>query len=311
MAMLRRNVLIFHSGALGDFVLSWPVGLALGRLFPQSRIFYVTQKGKGELAEKVLRLESTDVELGWHHLFGDAGNLPEACRNRLVSAHSVVSFVADSGDAWTQALASIAPDVDLITLNARVPSGGKQHASFHMLEALSPHPTVKAAVQQMLSSIAANGILAGRSSTRGGPIIIHPGSGAVEKCWPVAKFIELAGRIKRQGRECKFILGEVELERWPREVISRLESAAKVIRPQSYLALLAELAGASAFVGNDSGPGHLAGIIGLPTLSLFGPSDPAVWRPLGPQVAVLRHQPLGDLSVEVVEKALEQVTGRI
>ena len=67
--MLRRNVLIFHSGALGDFILTWPLALALGRLFPQSRVFYVTARQKGLLAERVLRVESVDVETGWHHLF--------------------------------------------------------------------------------------------------------------------------------------------------------------------------------------------------------------------------------------------------
>src|SRR5438067_1389585 len=54
--MLRRNVLIFHSGAMGDFILTWPLALALGRLFPQSRIFYVTHRQKGLLAERVLRV---------------------------------------------------------------------------------------------------------------------------------------------------------------------------------------------------------------------------------------------------------------
>ena len=73
----RRNVLVFHSGALGDFVLTWPLAVALGRLFPQSRVFYVTQRQKGLLAERVLRVESVDGEGGWHHLFSESPNLPE------------------------------------------------------------------------------------------------------------------------------------------------------------------------------------------------------------------------------------------
>src|SRR3982074_1768604 len=64
--LARRNVLIFHLGALGDFLLTWPVALALGRLHPQSRIFYVTHAGKGRLAEQVLRIEAADIESGWH-----------------------------------------------------------------------------------------------------------------------------------------------------------------------------------------------------------------------------------------------------
>src|SRR5262245_1628727 len=67
--VLRRNVLILHTGALGDFVLAWPLILALGRLHPQSRIICVTHASKGVLAEAALRVESADIEHGWHGLF--------------------------------------------------------------------------------------------------------------------------------------------------------------------------------------------------------------------------------------------------
>ena len=86
--MLRRNILIFHQAALGDFVVSWPLALALGRLFPQSRIMYVTAGQKGKLAEKAIRTESIDVENGWHHLHGDAPSLPEPARKTLGNAQS-------------------------------------------------------------------------------------------------------------------------------------------------------------------------------------------------------------------------------
>ncbi|HWP39838.1 MAG TPA: hypothetical protein VNL70_02845, partial [Tepidisphaeraceae bacterium] len=63
--MLRRNVLIFHQAALGDFVVTWPIAMALSRIWPQSRIIYVTHGQKGALAERVLRVERADAEAGW------------------------------------------------------------------------------------------------------------------------------------------------------------------------------------------------------------------------------------------------------
>src|SRR5215212_3683324 len=90
----RRNILIFHLGALGDFVLTWPLALGLARLYPQSRIIYVTHSQKGKLAEKVLRIESTDIEAGWHHLFGTPSELPAGQRKMLEGAHSVFSFIS-------------------------------------------------------------------------------------------------------------------------------------------------------------------------------------------------------------------------
>src|SRR4051812_18832705 len=117
---LRRNILIFHLGALGDFVVTWPLALALGRLHPQSRIFYVAAGQKGKLAEKALRTESTDIESGWHHLFGgDLSAMPEAARKQLENAHSVYSFIAAPGDAWSNTVRALAPETQLVHLAPR------------------------------------------------------------------------------------------------------------------------------------------------------------------------------------------------
>jgi ADP-heptose:LPS heptosyltransferase len=45
---------------------------------------------------------------------------------------------------------------------------------------------------------------------------------------------------------------------------------------------------AGLYVGNDSGVSHLAAAAGAPTLALFGPTDPAVWAPVGPAVETVR-----------------------
>ncbi|HZZ41315.1 MAG TPA: hypothetical protein VFE58_00120, partial [Tepidisphaeraceae bacterium] len=99
---IRRNVLIFHSGALGDFVLSWPMAIAVGRVHAQSRVFYVAASEKGKLAERVLGVESRDVEGGWGHLFGDIEKLPEGVRKILAGARLVVNFVAEEKSQWVE-----------------------------------------------------------------------------------------------------------------------------------------------------------------------------------------------------------------
>jgi heptosyltransferase III len=280
--MLPRNILIFHAGALGDFVQTWPLGLALGRLYPQSRVIFVTQRQKGLLAEKATRLEFMDVESGWHHLFGDAANLPETCRNKLISAHTIITFVAKPGDAWMNAVASIAPAAKLIALD---PGPSKQ-----ILDSLAPFPAIQTAVGQILASIADRGIGIFRAN-ESGPIAIHPGSGSPGKCWPLDSFLALIGQLHDAGHRCRILLGEVELERWPGESIHRFQSADETVHPATYVDLLRELTHCAAFVGNDSGPGHLAGIIGLPTVILYGPTDPAVWKPLGLRVSAIQADP--------------------
>ncbi len=50
----------------------------------------------------------------------------------------------------------------------------------------------------------------------------------------------------------------------------------------------AVLARAHAFVGNDSGLGHIAAAMGIPTLTPFGPGDPTRYRPWGPRARVVQ-----------------------
>jgi ADP-heptose:LPS heptosyltransferase len=297
--MLRRNVLILHAGALGDFVLAWPLMLALGRLHPQSRIIVVTHGSKGALAEAALRVESADIDHGWHGIYASGGDVPEQATKLLEGAHSIYSFVSRQGDAATANLRRIAgADAKVVTLAPRPPETFDRHSTDHLISQLDALPAVKTGTQQMLKSIALRGVGVGRSAT--GDVVIHPGSGSPAKCWPLQKYVKLIQRFKRKRAGVRVLLGEVELERFADADVKTLETVAEVRRPASYLALFNELHTASTFIGNDSGPSHLAGIIGVPTVALFGPTNPAVWRPLGPRVKVLRKEPIDDLSVDEV-----------
>lgn len=318
--VLRRNILVFHSGALGDFILTWPLALTLARLFPQSRLFYVTQGQKGALAERVLRVESADAGSGgWHALFSDAAQLPAPAAKLLAGAHTVVSFLSGEGDPLTLRLRSAAPEAKLVALSPNAPDSHTGHLTEYYLDQLhATWPAAEAAGRQILKSIASRGLVpAGSAATAGdgappspsGPVVIHPGAGSPHKCWPAERFLELIALLRGGGRAVQVLLGEVERERWGGEVIARFAKAADVQEPGSYVDLLARLSGASAFVGNDSGPGHLAGVLGVPTVSIFGPSNPARWRPLGPRVAVVRGEPLESLSAEQVRATMGRSSG--
>ena len=65
-----------------------------------------------------------------------------------------------------------------------------------------------------------------------------------------------------------------------------------------------------AFVGCDTGPTHLAAQLGVPTIALFGPTDPAVWAPVGPRVRVIapeRSCGMEWLDAEPVAKAAREM----
>jgi heptosyltransferase-3 len=302
--VLRRNILIFHAGALGDFVVSWPLALALGRLHPQSRIIYVTNAGKGKLAEKALRTESTDVDAGqWHHLFGDPASLPETSRKVLENAHSVFSFISDPDDPWTANVKRINSELSLICITPR-PLGADEltftgHISEWIESQLAPVPAVRTALQQIMRSVQTRGV--GYKRSPEGTVTVHPGSGAEKKNWPTAHFIQLVRKLVKARKHVRVLIGEAEKERLSKEDLAHFASVAEVSEPKDYVELLNNLGISDALVCNDTGPAHLAGIIGTPTFALFGPdSNAGRWKPLGPHVHLKTTPDLGHLSADEV-----------
>lgn len=299
----RRNVLIFHLGALGDFVLTWPLAVALGRLHPQSRIFYVTHGGKGKLAQKALGVDAVDIESGWHALHGEGATLPPQAEKLLTSAHTVVTFLSDATDVWAANVKRLAPEATLVALQPP-PRGaipGQVHASEFLLKQLQPFPALATATEQILRSVATRGI--GGRGTPDGRTLIHPGSGSPTKCWPLDRFIELADRLAAAGEKVAFVLGEAELEKWPADAVAKLADRAPLEKPVDLVSLYQLVRTASRFIGNDSGPGHLAGIVGVPTVIVFGPGDPNSWKPLGPSVRVVAGETIERVTVDDVEAA--------
>jgi heptosyltransferase III len=313
----RRNVLIFHSAALGDFVLTWPLALALSRLYPQSRVIYVTQRQKGLLAEAVLGVESVDAEQGWHVLYSEKPKLTEGMATLLGASREVYTFNATEDDEWTKnvtaAMLATIPasgsEDDVTVVVTHLPTKPRKEftGTFgeYLAGALSDQPVMQSAVVQILASIAARGLAPGR--VVGDLIVVHPGAGSVAKCWPADRFVELVRRLRAAGRHVAVVLGEVEIERLGAEHVAAFEREAQVVRPQSYVELSNMLRGARGFVGNDAGPSHLAGVLGVATVTIFGPSDPKIWRPLGPNVKIVHEADLGALSAERVIEAVAGV----
>jgi ADP-heptose:LPS heptosyltransferase len=306
---LPRNILLFHAGALGDFVVTWPLALALARLHPQSRLFYVTQRGKGLLAERVLRVESVDSEVGWHPLYGPDAALGEPQAKLLAGAHSVVGFAAAEGDAWTQNVRRLAALADVITATVAPPADFPGHVTDHLLAQVSDRPAVQTAMGQVLASVRSRGLAVSGATpgNAGSPVVVHPGSGAKRKCWPADRFVSLIEKLKSDGLPVRVVLGEVELETWDRGDLARVSAAADVVKPATYVELLDVFKSARAFVGNDTGPSHLAGTIGVPTVVLFG-SDPTQWQPLGPHVHVVAGSSMDAIEVEQVRAVVAQVS---
>jgi ADP-heptose:LPS heptosyltransferase len=162
------------------------------------------------------------------------------------------------------------------------------------------HPGIVAGMRSMIESIRQRGLPRRNTSPRQG-VVIHPGSGAERKNWPIERFMDLCGKLKAQGRLVRLVIGEVEKEKWGDATCQRLGEVAEMVSPATLVELAEVLANATQAVTNDSGPAHLAAVLGTPTLSLFGPtSDPVRWAPLGPHVEILAAGSLEAIQVHEV-----------
>ena len=180
------------------------------------------------------------------------------------------------------------------------PPEGGPHASFWLARALEPLAVRVEADPPPPLVFSEDERREARARTRdldNGFLAIHPGSGSPAKNWPAERFSEVARRLS-SGRPWLLVLGpaEGELAAWP---------GALVARDWPLRALGAALSRASLFLGNDSGVAHLAAASGAPALTLFGPTDPALWAPVGRSVATLRApgDALPSLSVDAVVAA--------
>lgn len=111
---------------------------------------------------------------------------------------------------------------------------------------------------------------------RRGYILIHSGAARGVRVWPLERFAGLAARLRQRGLRVQVACDADQKKWW----LGAGESAVAV--PARVAELLRVTRGAALFIGNDSGPGHLAAFDGVPTFTLFGAQLPEWFAPLHP-----------------------------
>ena len=142
--------------------------------------------------------------------------------------------------------------------------------------------------------------LVARNVVKRSVAVIHPVAATPEKTWRADGFLEVARRLMALGLE-PVVIGADTDDLAPFHDFSIVQGA-----PLAKVKTL--LAGASFFVGNDSGPAHMAAAFGLPVVVIFGNSNPAIWGPWRTAAEVVTA-PGGIGQVEIVQvmSALERL----
>lgn len=137
------------------------------------------------------------------------------------------------------------------------------------------------------------------------PIIgIHPGAGKIPNRWPARRFAETADELIKKS------MGAVVLFQGPGEenlveaIQANMKHSCHIMPKLTLRDLAASFSHLNLFICNDTGVLHVAASVGTPTIALFGPTDPALWKPLGDYVMAIRGRSnrVDQISVDKVVK---------
>jgi ADP-heptose:LPS heptosyltransferase len=292
-----EKIIVFRPGALGDTLLTFPALAALRRAFPGAWLGAIGNPAAlalardAGLADEVVPFDN----LCWTDLFSEDGIRSAEARQTLEGARLAVLWLRDSDGLAERNLRALGIST-IVSAPGRPPEGARGHAVDYVLGTLAsiigdiaftpadmPPLTPTPAAQRWAEAEWA------RRGLMGSPVLaVHPGSGSRSKCWPPERFAALAGRFIAAGWQALVIEGPADRLVAPPVLAAlpagRAQHLAGVTPPR----LAAVLARAALSVGNDSGVSHLSAMLGVPTLALFGPTDPAIWAPRGPRVRVVR-----------------------
>jgi len=283
---VTATVLVIRRGGLGDTLLMLPVLAALRRAHPGAALHFA---GVHEFAAVLQHFAAVDRALSSEtlQLWALSQDTPAgaAARARLCSHAHVVAddaAVLAVADATRVQVFDPRPARDDLPLAVQI--GAQLGLAVSLDDARLCAPV---------------------SAQPRGPVVLAPGAGSPQKCWARDRWLELARSLAADGTPVLVVVGPTELERddprhWPWPTGTGFVVEASCVR------LAERLRDARAFVGNDSGPTHLAAALSVPTVALFGAGRPRVFAPPGPHVRVV-GEPTGgppSASVAVVRSAL-------
>ncbi|MGH7205637.1 MAG: glycosyltransferase family 9 protein [Nitrospiraceae bacterium] len=117
-------------------------------------------------------------------------------------------------------------------------------------------------------------------------VIVHPGSGSRHKCCAPTLLARVVSWLQANDAY-PLVLGGPADDALVARLCKACEKPPPVLQQVDLLSVAGVLAHGDLFIGHDSGLTHLAAALHLPTVALFGPTDPRRWAPRGSHVTVL------------------------
>jgi ADP-heptose:LPS heptosyltransferase len=290
-----RSIVIVRLKALGDIALSLPIIYAIRKRYSNAQIRYLCRKRYAGCLEGVRALDGILILPG-----NAARQVSLMLKLRRERVDCVIDLLGSPRSAFLTFLTGAAMRIGMDTgrrnwcythLLPRVMMRGGKRASRYTLESnrelirlLGLEPGGETGLEIGFPAAErekdwARGYVQSVGAGRKRVIGIVPGSSYQEKSWPERHFVELV-RLAGEwfGAVCIILWGPGE-EGLAKRIATGTPGA--VIAPPMDVGRLGALVSMlDLLVGIDSGPKHLAVIQGVPTVTLFGPTDPRIWDPM-------------------------------
>ncbi len=300
-----KNIVVIRPDAIGDSLVTFPILVSLREKYAPSHITFIGNPGAMPLAKAWgIADEVYSYDKQWTEVFSPLDIHLPGFGDLFQQTDLAISFALDTDLAKQHLLAAGVKEV--IT----VPIFFKEliqisDVPLHVVEYFAkwigvPVSKPERIVLPNTGSEAFNPFVP--------PIALHPGSGSAHRRWPVASFARLIVSLARQQYPVLLLAGPSEstlLAKLLREVHQSIPKVSQsgmltILDNAPLLTVAQHLKPCGCFVGHDTATSHLAGLLRIPTLALFGDTYPDRWRPLGPTVEIIQKIPLERLSVERV-----------
>jgi predicted lipopolysaccharide heptosyltransferase III len=308
------SLLLFKLRYIGDVLLTTPAIRALRRAYPSSEISMLVNKGTEDVLRynphltRVLTIDRRKIE---RESLATRLRYEWEVITRLRALRCTIAVDFDSGErAAYLAFGSGAAlrvgfhrthGVRRLLYNRRVTVGKGLHTVERNLALVEQALGVKrdeTTLELPVGETERNAIAAWLERHRllaGRYVVLHPGARYPHKRWPIEKWTQLAARLgERSGLPLVIVGGDAEQAAAQAIASGLAGQPLSLVGQTTVLELAALCQRAALFIGNDSGPSHIAAAVGTRVISLFGPTDPVVWKPWGPGHVVITNRPPPD-----------------
>lgn len=293
---MRRSLLLIHPGSLGDVLLALPAVRAIRAAFPTHECGLIAGEQVGRLlvvcgeVDRLFPLEQGSLA----GLLAGTGSVASGLRSWLDRADLVIGWMKDSEGSLTATLCALG--VDRVIIRSPFDSSCTNlHQADRYLEIVAstvdeaqtawPLRLPQAILQDAAASLAEAGVRKDHML-----VAVHPGSGSPHKCYEPGRFVKLVARLQNFGAVPILLAGPADTEQV--QAVQRSCSVSPLVFKGQELHLVAGLmAQVALYVGHDSGLTHLAACLDVPTIALFGPTDPKRWAPRGSHVQIFSGDP--------------------